>query len=229
MKKIVYILLLSSFLFAEQSIYPLPFVFDEKNLFATDMTISKYETENAYKSIFLRNSEDNYFTISDTFFAFPPSICKPIQSIEDLQYYQVGTQQINMCQNLFNKLKTKPKKLNINDFEVFIYFENSHSTAFIFYKNHFTALVSSNMKSSEFMRILWSIQRNKHYNNYDINYYIDKTKYYINKGKINIATRYLFSAFLIDSSNDRLLQLQKELQDLKSNKIIYIYEAKEKK
>jgi hypothetical protein len=163
MRKIVYILLLSSYLFAEQSIYPLPFTFDEKSLFPIDMTISKYETENVYKGILLRNSEDNYLTISDSFFAFPPSVCKPIQSIEDLKYYQARKQQINMCQNLFNKLKTKPKKLNINDFQTFIYFENSHSTAFIFYKNNFSALISSDMKSSEFMRILESIQRNKYY------------------------------------------------------------------
>lgn len=227
MKKIFYILLFSVYLFAEQSIYPFSFTFNERGLFTNEIMLIKYDGKTVSKGIILMDSEDNYVIISDTFFSLPSFVCRPIQSIDDLSYYQSNAKQINMCQNLFNMIGIKSKELKINNFTIFIYSNNSESNIFIFDNNDLAAKISTNMKLNEFMSIIHSIQKNPNYKN-DIDYYINKARYFRNKGKINIAMRYLFSAFFIDETNEGLSQLQKELQDLKSKQIVYIYEAKKK-
>ncbi|CUV66598.1 hypothetical protein BN3087_940002 [Sulfurovum sp. enrichment culture clone C5] len=191
------------------------------------MTIAKYDGKIISKAIVLMDSQDNYLVISNQFFSFPSSICEPIQNIEDLKHYQSNLKQTNMCQNLFNMIGTNFKILNINGYQIFVYFEKEKSNAFVFNNKQLVAIVSSDMKATNFLKILKNIQKNQFYNKYDIDYYIDRTKYFLGKGKVNIATRYFYSSLWI-SNNSKLQSLQTTLQDIKSKPIVYIYEAKNK-
>ncbi|MEJ2437344.1 MAG: hypothetical protein P8Y49_06770 [Sulfurovaceae bacterium] len=157
MKKTFYILLFSVYLFAEQSIYPFSFTFNEKGLFASEIMLIKYEGKIVSKGIVLMNSEDNYVIISNTFFSLPPFACRPIQNIDDLSYYQLNAKQINMCQNLFNMTGTKSKELKINDFTIFVYSNNSELNILVFDNNDLAAKISTNMKLNEFMHIIHTI------------------------------------------------------------------------
>lgn len=218
--KYIFILLLSTvFIFAKNNTYPLQFTFDDNGFIAYSVSVTKLGDENISKEIILIDNEDNYLIISNIFFKASTSICKPINNLNDLNYYENIKHQKSGCSKMFSLCGAKEKIINIDGFRIIVYKSKLESTAFIFRDNNFIALLATDTSTKKFNKILYSIHYNHWHTKYSADYYADKARDLIDKGKVNSATRYLFSATIIDEKNNKLPKLKEDLYNLKLRQI----------
>jgi hypothetical protein len=206
-----------------QSIYPLPFTFDDSNLFAGSVYIKNIDLKNNSSvqllDIYLVDADDNIVGIEKHFAPF--SWCNNIKTINELYNYKEIYQDnlSHSCYSTANAFADNKsiKKIYKDDIKILIN-ENTddnksyYANALIFYKDSFFGRLSyqSFSKNSEqFYKILKTVKPNKNIKNIDE--YIESTAYSLSRLQVNNAFKNLASAMFLDLNNEAVKPLLEAL------------------
>jgi hypothetical protein len=227
MKKILSILFSIPYLLFSQSIYPLPFTFDDSNFFLTYVLIYEINiTVNKTKHIgaVLNDAEHNSLIFDDKIIMYPA--CPQIKTLKEFMNYKNISEKCYIFIKNLNLSKNKDFsqiKLN-NGIKIFVsetMVENNimeitswEANAIIFYDDKLLGILhySSPFNNKEkFYLLLKTINLNK--DTKKIDEYIDEGNRYIDKGFINLAMKNAFSALLLDYTNKNIEPLWQKIQN----------------
>jgi hypothetical protein len=157
MKNILFILLSFPFILLSQSIYPLPFTFDDSSLFANSIHVRHMDLKNNSSvqllEVYFADADDNIVGINKHFALFP--WCNNIKTINELYSYK-EIYQDNLSKGCYSTIDTftnnkSTKKLHAGDMTILInentddnqsHYMNAfnvyYANALIFHKDNFS-------------------------------------------------------------------------------------------
>jgi hypothetical protein len=226
MKKILTFLIFGlSSLFA-QSIYPLPFTFDDSDLFVADISIHNFNTTNGSKiqmlGVVLIDANNNIFSFNRKLQSFLD--CPEAKTLNELRNYKtIFKNEPTYCYSHINNtyklkeakeitLKNGIKILTddlINDIGTYSSYD---AGAIIVYKDEILGsidYISPHRNKAKFQSLLQTIKLND--KTKSIDEYIKSGKEYINRGMVNLALKNAASALLVDASNKDVKLLLQEI------------------
>jgi hypothetical protein len=235
MRKILSILFLMPYLLLSQSIYPLPFTFDDENLFVANIVISNSQSLKDKKISYLRevmfvDAKNNYYVLFLKYPNFP--ICIGIKNIDEFYNHKNEKTESN-CSKFIKEFFKGDKVGNIIVGNHTIVFSESKDNetvswslgdlsidAHIFYNNQYVAsleYISPNSESKDFYDLLRSIKKNK--NIYNAAYYLKEAEK-SGQRSFNKALKNAVSVLMLEPTNKEIKPLLQEIYDFQKSFII---------
>jgi hypothetical protein len=226
LKKIFLFLLTLPFTLFSQSIYPLPFTFDDSNLYVLSISIQNFNTINNSRiqmfGAILIDANNNMFSFNKKLENFPN--CPEIQTLNELHNYKnIFKNEPIYCHNFIDSFYQKQewKEINlkngikiltedsINDMGKYNSYE---ARAIITYKDKILGTmgyISPYHDKSKFLSLLKTVEFNK--NIKSIDEYIDEIKKNIDRYFINQALKNAISVLLLDINNKEIKLLLEKI------------------
>ncbi|MDR3177970.1 MAG: hypothetical protein LBT96_03195 [Campylobacteraceae bacterium] len=225
MRKILLILFSMPYLLFSQSIYPLPFTFDDSGFYVEDIVFKNIKDFNTYElGIFLTNADDDVITLGKHTFL---SVCQNIKTLEELYNYK------NIYKDEFSsKCYYMADKFTDNSIETVIYgsiimlidknyinneyYHNTQYSVLIFENKNYLGKIGLTVHTKDKLyKILRSIKPNKNIKNID-EYIQDAKDSITNNYLLNMAFKNIVSAMLLDANRKDVKVLLQKIYDEKS-------------
>jgi hypothetical protein len=223
LKRIFLSLLSIPFLLFSQSIYPLPFTFDDDSLFVRTIDIYNFDKLKIGKGqiigIVLIDSNENIYYLSDKYPNAPG--CTNVKTLDEFYLYSKDRDDTISCSALFfNRQDMREISINKN-IKIFLQdsvnnvgkYTSYGASAIIFYENQLLGSISyiSPLHDKErFLSLLKTIDINKNDKN-NVDEYLLLSEKYAERYMINIALKYAISVLLLEPDNKKLKPLLKKI------------------
>lgn len=204
-KLILLFCLLSIASYAQKSIYPLPYQFDD-TYFITLVGQNNPMKPSSFEVVLSSTDEDKLILTQNYLL---PLNCPQIDSVEHLLNYEKYASK--ECTGIFTKYNTNLiQKIHNQDYDIYI-FENDIQTdqhAFIIEKTNIIAMlmyIGHNNQYKDFHKLLYTVQKNTTV--HKIDFFLEKAKQHLDNGNLVSANKNLVSALMLEQNNLKLKKL----------------------
>ncbi|MDR1285493.1 MAG: hypothetical protein LBJ88_04750 [Campylobacteraceae bacterium] len=222
MKNLLLFLLFTPFLLFSQSIYPLPFTFNDSGLFVKEIVIHNFDVPKIGKGQIigfgLIDSDENQYFLDDKYPNTPG--CTNIKTLDEVLLSEKNKNDVMPNCNTFFKekdvkeinLKNGIKILTKDSINDIGKYSSYNAKAIIAYDNKILGTmgyISPLHNKEKFLSILQTIKLNN--NTKSIDEYVNEAKKNIDRYLINQALKNAISVLLLDPNNKEIKSLLKEI------------------
>ncbi|MDR3177580.1 MAG: hypothetical protein LBT96_01215, partial [Campylobacteraceae bacterium] len=205
-----------------QSIYPLPFTFDDSGLFVRTIDIHNFNKPKIGKGqiieVALMDSDENIYYLNDKYPNTPG--CTNIKTLDEFYSYN-NKSDVMPCASLFFNMQNMQKISMNNNITILMNdgvndigkYTSYDAVAIIFHKNQLLgsmSYISPFHDKKRFLSLLTTINVNINIKN-NIDEYLLLSEKYADRYMINTALKYAVSVLLLEPNNKKLKLLFKKI------------------